>query len=245
MKSMRLIYLTSFFLCASLQAMPGQMASITIFTPIPLLELDQKNTLKLDYITYITEATIPFACCFCLAVKKNDIWTDIIQNPGATIACLYGITHYYAYLMMQKQQQKIDGDIIHTMQHVFHLLIIGHGIYNKITLPGLDQQKISPAMRASNLNMLELFLCNAYQTWLILFSYYQDHYKNKPLYAYYMDKIDTFEILQAADHEPDIFPLITNFYDKKNIMYDYEPIFNCLETKLKQINHKLITIFPA
>ncbi len=242
MKKIKLLYMITIFSCASLQAIPDQMKSITIFTPIPLLELNQKNTPKLDYIGYIKECSFPFACSFCLAVKKNDIWADIIENPAATIALFYCIIHYYAYLMMEQQHQKIDQDIIHMMQNVFHLLIIGHGIYNKISLAGIDEKIISNSLSRSNINTLELFLCNAYQTWLILFSYYQDHYKNKPLYAYYMDKIDTFEILQAADHEPEIFPLISNFYDKKNIIYDCEPIFNYLETKLKQINHKLITI---
>jgi hypothetical protein len=245
MKHMKLLYVITIFLCTFLQAIPDQMKSITIFTPIPLLELDQKNTPKLDYIAYIKDASLLFACCFCLSIKKNDIWTDIIQNPKTTIALFYCIVHYYAYLMMEQQQQKIDRDIIHMMQNVFHLLIIGHGIYNKIALINLDEKRMSNSLHRSNINSLELFLCNAYQTWLILFSYYQDHYKNNPLYAYDMEKIDTFEILQAADYEPDMLPLITSIYDKKNKICDYEPILKCLEIKLKQINHKLITILPS
>ena len=168
-----------------------------------------------------------------------------MQNPLATSMYLYAITHYYAYLMIEKQQKKIDQDIINMMQHVFHLLIIGHGIYNKMTLPCLDQQKTFRIVNPSNLNTLELFLCNAYQTWLILFSYYEERCKYKPLYAYRMDQIDIFEILQAADREPEILQLITHMYDKKNLVYDYEPIVNCLESKLKQINHKLKTVLSA
>ena len=60
-----------------------------------------------------------------------------------------------------------------------------------------------------------------------------------------MDQIDIFEILQAADREPEILQLITHMYDKKNLVYDYEPIVNCLESKLKQINHKLKTVLSA
>ena len=235
----------SFFLFMSLQSVDKQIVSTTIFAPAPLLEFDQNNLSKFYYLTSIKQVAIPLACCLCLAVKKNDIWIDIMQNPLAASMCIYAITHYYAYLMIEKKQNKIDQDIIIMMQHVFHLLIIGHGIYNKITMASLDQQKTFPIVNLSNVNTLELFLCNAYQTWLILFSYYQERYKDKPLYAYHMNQIDIFEILQAADREPDVLQLITHIYDKKNITCDYEPIFDYLEVRLKQINHKLKTILST
>jgi len=233
------------FLFMSLQSVDQQILSTTVFTPVPLLEFDQTNISDSYYLVSIKQVAIPLACCLCLAIKKNDIWTDIMQNPLAASMCIYAIMHYYVYLMIEKQQKKIDQDIITMMQHVFHLLIIGHGIYNKMSLSSFEQQKASPIVNVSNVNMLELFLCNAYQTWLILFSYYQERYKDKPLYVYHMDQVDIFEILQAADREPEVLPLIIQIYDKKNIICDYEAIITYLENKLKQINNKLQTILPT
>ncbi len=245
MKKINVLYFISLFLSISLQAMNNQKYSTTIFTPIPLLELHQTNTsTPFNYIASIKEASIPIACCFCFAIKKNDLWTDIIQNPLATSVIIYAITHYYLYVMMEKNHQKIDRDIINMIQHVFHLLIIGHGMFNKITKSSFEQNKVPSDVVVSNLNTLELFLCNAYQTWSVLFSYYQERYKNKTVYAYNMNQMGIFEILQAADQEPDILPFIANFYDKKNMIFDYQPILNCLEIKLKQINHRLKFLLP-
>jgi hypothetical protein len=228
----------------SLQGMDNQILLATIFTPAPLLELHHKNTKEDGYIAYLKKAAIPLTCCFCYTIKKNDIWTDITENPYTSSIFMYTVTHYFVHLILQNQKNKIDQEIINMMQHIFHFLIIGHGIYNKITTPSYSQYKSSIAINSTTLSTLQLFLNNAYNTWFILFSYYQEHYKNKPLYAYHMNQIDLFETLQASTHEPDILPLITKFYDKNNTTYDYEPILNCLEIKLKLINHKLKTIFP-
>lgn len=228
-----------------LYSMDNSILLTTIFTPAPLLELHDHNTKEQGYITNIKKSVIPLTCCFFYMINKNNIWADIIQNPWTTSISLYALAHYSTYLILQKQQETIDQEIINMMQHVFHLLIIGHGIYNKMTTPSHHSQKISVAINSSTLETLQFFLLSAYNTWFILFSYYQEHYKNRPLYTYHMDQIDLFEMLQASKNEPDMLPLITHFCDKNNTTYDYKPILNCLEIKLKLINHKLKTALPA
>lgn len=243
MKNIKL-YIISLLLYSPLFGMDNPTMLPTIFAPAPLLELHKKNNNDFNYISSLKKVTIPVACCFCYGIKKNSILLDIRENPYTTSILTYLIIHYCTYLALQNQQAKMDKDIIDMMQHIFHLLIIGHGMYNKITT--LDSQyKISAFMNTSTITTLQLFLHKAYNTWFVLFSYYQEHYKNKPLYAYQTDQIDLFEVLQASSHEIEILPMITKFYDKNNTIYDYEPILNCLEIKLKLINHKLINFLPT
>lgn len=239
------LYFILFFLSNILHGMDDSTMLTIIFAPAPLLDLHHKHQQEFSYLSFCKKATIPLTGCFYYGIKKNDVWTDIIKNPYTTSIITYIILHYCIYSITQNQQNKIDEEIINTMQHVFYLLIIGHGIYNKITNPSFFLHKISTTISTSNLMTLQLFLHKAYNAWFILFSYYQEHYKNKPLYAYHVNKIDLFDVLQASSHESDILPLITHFYDKNNIMHDYESILNCLEVKLKLINHKLIYILPT
>ena len=125
------------------------------------------------------------------------------------------------------------------MQKVFHLLIIGHGIYNIIVVP-YNHNKKTTTVNMLDITTLHIYLHKAYTTWSILFSYYQEFYNDKPLYAYQMNQINFFELSQICVHEPDILPLMKNLYHKNNNIYNYEPILTCLETKLAQINHKII-----
>ena len=245
MKRIHLLYLISCILPLSLHAMNSPIVLTTIFAPAPLLQLHHTKIQEESFIASIKKAAIPLTCCFFYAIKKDNIWTDLTENSITSSICIY-IAAYYCYQLVRKNQQnQIDEEIIETMQHLLHLLIIGHGIYNKITNSSFPEYKKSAIINSTTVTTLQFFLNNAYSAWFILFSYYQERYKDKPLYSYRMDQIDVFEIVQASMHEPDLLPLIQNFYDIDNKIYDYEPIFNCLEVKLKQINHKMKTILPA
>ena len=245
MKHTQILYLMIYILPLSLRSMDSPIVLTTIFAPAPLLELHHTKTHDENFITSIKKYAFPLTCCFFYTIKKDSIWRDLTENSISSSIYIY-IAAYYCYqFVRQNQQNQIDEEIIETMQHLLHLLIIGHGIYNKIINCSFPEYKISATINSTTVTTLQFFLNNAYNTWFILFSYYQERYKDKPLYSYRMDQIDVFEILHASMHEPDLLPLVQNFYDINNKMYDYEPIFNCLEVKLKQINHKIKTILPV
>ena len=245
MKNIKLLYCILIFLSTPLKGIKNLTISTTIFTPAPLFELHQKSKCNQISMDSIKNSLAPLTVCFYFLINENDIRTNITQNPYITSILIYMTAYYSKQLIMKNEQNKIDQEIIDMMQRVFHFLIIGHGIYNKIIAPSYDQAKTAISINSLTLTTLQLFLNKAHETWLTLFSYYQEHYKYKPLYAYHMNQIDIFETLQASTYEPDILPLITNFYDKNNRTYDYEPILNCLEIKLKKINHKLIRVLPS
>lgn len=217
----------------------------TIFAPTPLLELQDKTLWEKNhpYIKLIKQIALPASCLLLLNSRKYEIIHDIQEHSLLAAVLCYLASHYTYAMMAADPQQEIDEDIIDIMQEVFHLLVIGHGIHNKINL-NRSNHKISSVMNVSNLVTLEFFLENAYHAWSTLFAYYHEHYHNKPLYAYPVNQIDLFEVLQACKSDAEILPLITNFYDKHNQNYDYEAILNYLELKLKLINHKLISIMP-
>ena len=245
MKNINLLFLGLLCIPISLHGTHESIPLPTIFAPAPLFELHRKNKFEFNCLSFLKKAAIPLTAGFYYGVNKDTMWTDITNNPYTTSILAYAMIHYGTYLVLQNQQNKIDEDITELMQHIFHLLIIGHGIYNKINTAFCDQYKTSAALSSPALITLQFFLYKAYNTWFILFSYFQEHYKNKPLYAYHTNQIDLFEVLQASTHEPDILPLITKFYDKNNKNYDYEPILNSLEIKLKLINHKLMRVLPG
>jgi hypothetical protein len=215
----------------------------TIFSPAPLLDLKHKYEWYETHISYIKKASLPLTCWFCYGIKKNELGVDIIKHPYLAAIIIYTIIHYSTCLTLKKYQKKIDEEIISMMQHIFHILVIGHGIFNKVTMISYQENKAS-VINSSAIVTLQFFLQKAYKSWFILFSYYQKHYKNKPLYAYNTNEMDIFEVLQAAAHEQDILPFIIKFYDKKNKIHDFEPIINYLEIKLNLINHKLIHALP-
>jgi hypothetical protein len=245
MKNIKLLFIVIFIIPIPATGMDKIIPLTTIFAPTPLVKIQNKNKFKFNALSFLKKATIPLTACFYYGINKNDTWTDISNNPYTTSILIYAMIYYTTYLIFKNQQNKIDEDIIELMEHLFHLLIIGHGIYNKINSISCDSYKTSTGLHSSEFLTLQFFLYKAYNTWFILFSYYQEHYKNKPLYAYHTNQIDLFEVLQASKHEPEILPLITKFYDKNNKIYDYEPILNCLEIKLKLINHKLMKILPT
>lgn len=234
-----------FLLSTALFSMDDIQRSTTIFAPAPLITLHYKNQWKTSCLQTLKNNALPLSCCFFYMLYKDNVWHDVTKNPLTTISMAYILAHYSNYLMLQAEQQKIDQEIMDMMQHIFHLLIIGHGIYNKIITPSYDAYKTMLMMNVLNLDTLDLFLNNAYHTWFILFSYYQEHYDSHPLYMYNMEEIDSFEVLQAAQYEPDVIPFIINFYNKNNTIHDCQAILNCLEIKLKLINHKLGKIMPT
>jgi|GEM_PF-1553511 len=245
MKNIKLLYCMLIFLPITLKGVGSPAISITIFAPAPLFELHQRNKYDNVYINSIKKSLIPLTLLFYYSINENDTRTNIIKTPYITATLIYMIACYGKQLVIKNEQSKIDQEVIDMMQRVFHFLIIGHGIYNKIITPSYDQSKTTISINSLALTTLQLFLNKAHETWITLFSYYQEHYKGKSLYAYQMNQIDIFETLQASTYEPDILPLITNFYDKNNRIYDYEPILDCLEIKLKKINNKLIKVLPG
>ena len=167
MKNNIFLYFIFFLLSPCLHSMDETTILATIFAPAPLLELHDKDTWQSNSASFLKKATIPLTCCFYYGIKKNDLWTDVMNNPYTSSICIYAMIHYYTYLAQQNQQLKIDKEIIDMMQHIFHLLIIGHGIYNKISVTNLHEHKTSTAINISTLTTLQLFLHKAYNTWFI------------------------------------------------------------------------------
>lgn len=244
MKNIKLLYGIALFLVMPLCGIDNSIAT-TIFVPIPLIKPCCKKTWEQSYTHIIKKAAIPLACCFCYTINKNNIWTDIKENPYSAIILIYTASHYCINLALQDKDVQIDQKITNLMQDLFYLLIIGHGMYNKIISLPSYQDKILTTIDPFIPTDLELFLYKAYHIWSILFSYYQEHHTDKPLYAYDMNQIDLFEVAQACSYEPEILPSITHFYNKNNTIYNCESVLNFLENKLNLINHKLIPILPT
>lgn len=209
----------------------------TIFSPIPLLQIRFKNQNNNLSIALFKKYSIPLTACFYYSIQNNNIMTDIQQHPYTTIFFIYAISYYISFMAKQKSQKKIDEEIINIMEHIFQILIIGHGIYNKIVIKDLYKNSLN-TQESTLFTTLEEVLYNTYHSWLILFDYYEEHYQKKSLYTYKMNQIDLFEMIQACDQEPDLLTLITDFY-KDETYYNYEPILNFLEIKLKLINYKI------
>ncbi|MBP6869404.1 hypothetical protein KBC04_00760 [Candidatus Babeliales bacterium] len=241
MNSIKISFFLFFFITLPCSGINNSTQITTIFTPTPLLQPYFKYQHNNNILAYLKKLTIPVTGCFYYAIHSGNIITDIKTHPYKTTLILYALIYCGAYAVMENEKEKIDEEIINMIQHVFHILIISNGIYNKIVHYHL--YKNITTMQASAFETLQFFLSNAYNTWLILFSYYQEHYKNKPIYAYQMDQIDLFEVLQACNQEQDILSLITNFYDD-SMIYNFEPILDCLELKLKLINHRLLKSLP-
>lgn len=217
--------------------------NLIIFAPSPLIDVPKINCYQDDFVQTIKKYAFPITLLFYYCIHKNNPLLDIVENPYTSSLLFYGILHYYWNKTVEKQEQNISQETIHIMQSACDLVIIGQGLYNEIKLRSYRDTQ-THELANYTLNELQQFLENAYNTWSILFSYYKDHYKNKPLFAYHMEQINIFEVLQASAHQPDILNLVTHFYDKNNNNHDCQAIIIYLEHKLSMINQKVIKALP-
>ncbi len=217
-------------------ALDSSSFSTTIFTPQPLVKIDQLSDYEQTTFTFIKKMVLPVSCIFFYTINQEAILDTALKNPYSTIFWTLLATQQYQMKQEYKKYKQMKADVVETMQHICYLLMIGYGIYNKIKKTK-DDTKFNFDMH--ELTLLRLFLYKAHYSWSILFDYYQEHYPKDILYEYQLEKIDLFDMLQVCAQEPEILQLIIDFYDQNYNVYNYQPILNCLEFKLKQINHKL------
>ncbi|MGZ6255064.1 MAG: hypothetical protein ACXWL5_03695 [Candidatus Chromulinivorax sp.] len=231
-----LLFHILFFFTIVTQALNVQ----TILTPTPLCTMVYKN--NTPSIVYGKTAILPLTGLFYYNIQKNSLIHDIEHHPILTTIITSCILYYAIHYIYNNQQIKIENNILNIIQHLFHLLIIAHGMYNKITNPSTN--RINTTALSTSLISLEIFLEKAYNAWNILFEYFQELYPKKQLYIYNMNEIDILEVLQAGFYEPEIMPLLIHFCDKNYSSYEYETIIECLESKLKLISHKIAKTIP-
>lgn len=243
MKSIQYFFILFLLFYRSIHANNQINFPITIITPIPLLQNYFQNQNKNNIATYLKQYAMPLTLYFYYKTSSNNIITDMTSNPWTTLGIIYIINCYMSLIKIEEEQKKIDQDILDMMQHVFQILIIGCGIHNKIIKH--HNYKTSINIQVSTFTALHQLLYNAYNSWLILFSYYEEHAKQEQLfYIYKTNQIDIFEMTQVCNKEPDLLPLINQLHHN-DFNYNYEPILNCLELRLKLINHRINNTLPS
>jgi len=211
-----------------------------IYTPRPLIKITSCDKSLVSYIPYLEQAIVPITLSICFGCKQNEIFYDIVSHPYITTAGVYAMLQYYYYNMKKNYDEKINNEIEMMLQNTFYLLIIGHGIYNKITSL-TPHFKNSISIEPESLKTLLEFLYSGYDTWQALFSYYKKNCSHNQLYAYKTNQINFFEVLQASAYDPELFSLVLNFYHKDHFTHNYDAIIQSVEQKLKLIDLRLVT----
>ena len=144
--------------------------------------------------------------------------------------------------MQEYQQRVIDAAMKKTLQELFYLLVIDHGIRNSILqLPKIDKK--SSISINIHLEKLELFLHKTHDLWVSLFLEYNAQAKHQSISIYHTDEMDLFEILQASSHDHNLMNLVANCYLKNSYTYDYSAILQHLEKKFTALNDQCMQKF--
>lgn len=236
------IYWMSLYILLSSDIFGQELQSSIILSPIPLVEFNKLQTHHGIDASWIKPCIIPLSCYFFYQIQNTDVINDITSHPFMIASIITSMFFLYPCIQKVNQSLTIKHEIIEMIRHLFHLLLIGHGLENKILQDSKNKENIISSI---NTTSLQFFLNQAYQAWFILLDYYQEHYTYEHMYTYKIEEIDVFEVLQACSYEKDLLPLALEFYDKHNIGYDYQIILNTLEYQLKQIDHKFYRLRSA
>jgi len=242
MKSFK-IFLFLYIGSSTIYSQAPMRQSRTIFSPAPLIKFNKDMPGADDYRSYIKKIGIPITCCYYLSLQSNNLLMDIIEHPAIAAFLGYITINYFNYVWLKKQEKKTSQELTEIIEYLFYLLVIGHGVYNQI-ITVYQEQDQTLDMQLDILEDLDFFLKKTYSTWHTLFIYHEERYGKKYLYAYNVEQINFFEVLQATTNIPEVLPLVAQFYNNNN-SYDYEPILHCLEFKLKAVNHKMNHIISS
>jgi len=234
-------YIWLLFLYTTTQAYEPHkdLLTSTIYAPQPLtrIHFDTTTNSIRSSIDTTKNYSPALALIFFANITETSLYQDFVNKPFLAGCSCYGIiTTYFTYIALQKKHI-LYLTIKDNLQNIFNLLVIGYGIYNKMTY----HYYFSMPLKFS-LTPLQQFLQQAYESWLTISNFYHKHYKNEPVFIYQIKNIDFIDVLQATQNEIEILPAIINFYHEPYDVYDFETILTYLEAKLKSINRNIHTL---
>ena len=234
--------LLMFFLCTPIaHIFCKQPLPSAIFALEPLTIARCNQTWLQTYTPYLQSAALPISACFFYAINKNDLHADLTKNPYTTALLLYIALQYSLYTVQEYQQRSINAAMQETLQQLFYLLVVGHGIRNSI-LHICEIDKKSASSSSSHLEKLELFLNKTHDLWVSLFLKYNAQAKHQSILTYHTDEIDLFEILQASSHDHELMNLIADSYQENSYAFNHQAVLQHLEKKLMLLNDQFMQI---
>jgi hypothetical protein len=202
-----------------------------ILSPLPWYTIKVNKSLSFKNIQ---QMALPISYGFLSLVLQKNPEKQAWYHYTASLSLLA----YYVYALVQNyQKNKEECELIALIQELFRILIITHGIHNKLC----QHYKSSYAVIVSPTNIYN-FLENLSQDWSLLCQNYQKITHTQTLYVYPVNHINTFEVLQAGVHYEEIWPDIIHFYHTQTNFVYYDKIMHGLNKRFLQTHEKIINL---